>query len=483
MPFTEFCCRAGGSNLNAGSVDGSSTEPATTALAAYTGGDWNATTDVYTAPVGADMGEAVIGRYASLFHDGDTEPTINQYLLAKITAVDAGARTITLSTTNRTLMGTEVATGSANRSLRIGGAWAGPSGAVGFPMTFLHKNIAGTTDYVPRVNYKNDQVYAITATIAPVGLWATWHWGYSSTYEDGGYAEFNGGTVGASYTVINGNTSNQNYAYLHVINNGATGQTNAMIVASESVAFRVKVSGARGYGLVAGGSQGCALIECEVYGCNTANVLHMGGIGGNGSGVIVRCISRDNMGSNNAGFYLSGVGMTPVDCISYGNGFTGFSLASSAYAAAIGCTAYSNGQAGFFVVNGGDVWLHLENNVAVANGTYGVALNVASSGRHGMILNCAFGDNPSGNIHYNTVHGLVELGSITLGAGVRPWVDADAGDFRINHASLKNAGRGEYLQSDGGITVGYRDIGSAQHQDDGGGGSIVRVEPTYALGI
>jgi hypothetical protein len=78
MPFTEFCCRASGSNMNAGSLDGGSTVAGTAAAVTYTGGDWTSGTDIYIAPVGADMTEAVVGRFASLYHDGDTSPTTNQ---------------------------------------------------------------------------------------------------------------------------------------------------------------------------------------------------------------------------------------------------------------------------------------------------------------------------------------------------------------------------------------------------------------------
>jgi hypothetical protein len=481
MPaFLEFCCRAGGNNLNAGTVDGGSTEPATTPLVTYVGGNWDATTDIYTAPVGADMTEAVVGRYASLYHDGDTAPTTLQYLIARINVVNAGTRQITLSTTQRIISGTEVATGTGNRSMRIGGAWAGPSGAIGFPMTFMGKSISGTTTVaMPRVNYKNDQVYAVTASIAPATNPANgpvWHWGYTSTYADGGYAQLSGGVAGASYSILNPAANNWCIAYFDFVNNGATGSTTAVLIGVEGVAYRCKVHGMRGGGIYASGALGCVMIECEAYGNNTANIANIGGLGGVGTGAVVRCVSRDNTGTNASGFYLTGNGLVALDCLAYGNGAHGFQFGGSATEIGIGCTAYANGQSGFQIQNGGDVHFHLENCVAVANTFWGITLNTTATGRNGLILNCAFGDNPSGQIQANNFgQCYLELGTVTLGAGVRPWVDAAGDSFTINHSALRGKGRGDYLQSDGGVSFAYRDIGAAQSQP--------YVPPILALGM
>lgn len=461
--------------MNAGTVDGGSTEPATTALVTYVGGDWDSTTTIYTAPVGADMTEAVVGRYASLYHDGAVVPTTGAYMVGRISVVNVGTRQITVGAVERTLFGTLVATGTANRSLKIGGAWAGPSGAVTFPMTFLTKTISGSNFPIPRVNYKNDQTYTMTATIAFTLLGPVWHWGYTSTYGDGGYAVLQGATTGAAYIALNGGTSTSwNFAYWDIRNNGATGVATGVSLANESLAYRCKISGMRGFGIQANGSSGgCIVCECEAYGNNLNAGTSVGGIGGTGNGLIIRCVSRDNTAANASGFSVSGI-ITILDCIAYDNAAWGFQLASAAFCVAIGCTAYSNSGGGFQTQNGGDLLMYVENSVAVDNTGYGLTFTPGST-RAGVMFNNAFGDNSLGNIQHNTIAAVIESGTVTLGAGVRPWVDAVNGHFSINHSSVRELGRGEYLQGDGGVTRGYRDIGSAQSRSP--------VAPTLAIGV
>ena len=206
MAFVEFCCRSGGNNLNAGTVDGSSAEPSVTPLATYTGGDWNSATFVYTAPVGADMTAAVVGRYASLYTDGDTQPTSSGFMVGRITSVNAAARTITFQLSFINHYGTGQATSTGNKTMRIGGAWSGPSGSLAFPFSFMIAgNLMDAANNRPRVNFKNDQQYNITSpglsVTSPAGP-TRWQ-GYSSTYGDGGRVVFDGGTTGASYVLLN----------------------------------------------------------------------------------------------------------------------------------------------------------------------------------------------------------------------------------------------------------------------------------------
>ena len=62
------------------------------------------------------------------------------------------------------------------------------------------------------------------------------------------------------------------------------------------------------------------------------------------------------------------------------------------------------------------------------------------------------------------------IGAVTYGANLTPWVDPANGDFRINLAAAKGAGRGTFLQTSASYTgtVGFPDIGAAQHLDSGG---------------
>ena len=129
MAFTEFCCRSGGSNLNAGTRTGNSTEPGTSADFTYASGSWVSSTGVFTVASGNPSTDGVaVGDFASVYADGASVTT----LVGRVTAVSS--TTVTVSTTAKTGTTTD---GTSNRTLRIGGAWQGPNGASGFPLNFL----------------------------------------------------------------------------------------------------------------------------------------------------------------------------------------------------------------------------------------------------------------------------------------------------------------------------------------------------------
>lgn len=473
MAFNEFCSRSGGSNLNAGTLDGGSTEVGTTAAAEYTAGDWDSGTDIYTAPVGADMTEAVTGRWASLFHDGDTAPTTNQYLVARIANVNAGTRQITLSSTAREQLGTEVATGTGNRTLRIGGAWAHPSGTTGFPLSFVDsQSMTNAAGNLARLNVKNDAEISISAAITNANNYLEIA-GYSSSYGDGGRAIINGGTSGTSYVLLTLSGLAHCIHDLEFKNNGATGS-----------AFGVSLSGTGGmavrcvfHGMRGNGVTGVSFIECEFYDNGLANLSTAAGatIGGQ----AIRCISHSNTSSNVSGFISSG-STRFVDCIAYGNGSHGFRLnAASTCHSCVGCDSYDNGGSGISVwSNGQKILAHIDSCNLVANGAFGIG---HEGSIHDVIIqNCGFGSGTMANASGKISSGLQnyeESGTVDYAAGVTPWVDPDNGDFRITLAAAKNAGRGAFLQTASGMsgTVGYPDIGAAQHLDSGGSGGGARM--------
>ena len=483
MAFTEFCCRSGGSNMNAGSVDGSSTEPATTALVTYTGGDWNATTDVYTAPVGADMTEAQVGRFASLYHDGDTSPTSNQFLVARITAVNAGTRQITLSTSARSLLGTEVATGTANRTLKIGGSWAGPSGASGFPFTFIGSSLTDSNTNRPRVNFKNDQTYSITAAITAVGAGPIKYQGYGSTFGDGGRCIVDGGTSGASYTLLTvANAAGVVYQDFIFQNNGASGSSSGVIctnISSRTTFVRCVANNLRGRGFLANSNVRAVFIECEAYSCNQSGTAGVGAfecVSGSWASFI-RCISHDNTGH---GFRVT-MPSHLDHCIADSNSLIGFEVLSESVM--LHCDAYNNGSHGAYIGDSGSSGsFAIQSCNFVKNGGYGLTL-VSGMTVMALVSHCGFGAgtnaNTSGQTNVTTGTDLVEIeGTVTYANDVTPWVDPANGDFRITLSAAKGAGRGTFTQTASSYsgTVGYPDIGAAQHQDSGGGTTVIVVE-------
>ena len=488
MSFTEFCCRSGGSNLNAGTVDGSSTEPATASLVTYTGGDWNATTDVYTAPVGADMTEAQVGRFASLYHDGDTSPTNNQYMVARIIAVDSGARTITLSTTARMLFGTEVATGTGNRSMRIGGAWAGMSGSSGFPFSTVSTTITGSgaitnaSGDTPRFNFKNDQIYIVTTPVFVSATGPYQIWGYSSSYGDFGRATIQAAsgqviqTTGTPVSVV--------LADLIVKHTGASGSGHPIYIQGpRNIVLRCVVSSSRQAGIWWQGADG-RIIECELYNCNQGNnASQAGGITFTGaSGLsIERCTIHDCAGGSNAhGIVIDGTGSCKVsDTIIDSNSGNGIHCNGATNTVSISnCDIYNNSGDGVRLTSSTASVFCAANSNFVKNGGYGI--NNTSNGPFcGLLANCGFGAGTQANTSGNTnnLRDIQEIGTVTYAADVTPWVDPVNGDFRITLAAAKNAGRGTFTQTASSYsgTVGYPDIGAAQSAATGGGSRMVNV--------
>ena len=75
--------------------------------------------------------------------------------------------------------------------------------------------------------------------------------------------------------------------------------------------------------------------------------------------------------------------------------------------------------------------------------------------------------NVSGMYNIPTKYTMEEIGTIIYPVDVTPWVAPDTGDFRISLSQAKNAGRGFWLQTGAySGTVGYPDIGAAQHIDN-----------------
>ena len=218
MPFTEFCCRSGGSNLNAGTRTGNSTEPGTAADFTYASGNWVAATGVFTVASGNPSTDGVaVGDFASVYADGSTVTGF----VGRVTARDT--TTITVSLTAKA--GTAPTDGTGNRTLRIGGAWLGPNGTSGFPMNFVTNTLTNASGDFPRVNYKSDQTMSITANISTVNADTT-HQGYTTSYGDLGKAILRGPTTGAAFNLI-GTTVGANASLIDFdcAQNGATGSS------------------------------------------------------------------------------------------------------------------------------------------------------------------------------------------------------------------------------------------------------------------
>ena len=453
MAFTEFCCRSGGSNLNAGTRTGNSTEPGTAADLTYASGTWVAATGVFTPASGDPVADGVaVGDFASVYANGATTTGFVGRVTARTTL------TITVSLTAKA--GTAPTDGAGDRTLKIGGAWAGPNGADIFPFGVLQITGTTSTGNSPRVNLKNAASYGVSASCAHSNTGpATWQ-GYATNYGDLGKATIDAGANAVVVVSITG-TSNSLYDLI-AANNGST-NVKGIVLAARAIASRVVAHDIGGVGIDA---TNLILTEAEAYKCNASNTS---GVFAIVAAVAVNCIAHDN----DAGANANGIDATSfaVGCIADSNAGIGIRTGSNAntQVGAINCDAYNNGSDGIRAQNGTSGAL-VQNCNAVKNGGFGINIS-SSSNTNFMLNNNGFGSgsevNTSGAVStVNASAHSFEVGSVTYASGLTPWVDPVNGDFRINLAAAKGAGRGAYTQTAASYAgaVAYPDVGAVQSQ-------------------
>ena len=473
MSFTEFCCRSGGSNLNAGTRTGNSTEPGTGADLTYASGNWVASTGVFTPASGDPVADGVaVGDFASVYADGATVTGFVGRVTARTTT------TITVSLTAKA--GTAPTDGTGTRTLKIGGAWQGPNGSSGFPFTLDFANATNSSSHLPRINFKNDADYSITANIANATTYTVLQ-GYTTSYGDGGKAVLKSPNNATSFTLLTINQDGTSIVDSIFKENGNAGALHGLQLGgppNRVKVFRCVAHSIRGNGFhVSWPFDGRPLlVECEAYDCNGSNTSNFGGFyADNSTMTCIRCISHDN---TQHGFsHLSGQArlLILINCISDTNTGVGiFGFTDNAHVI-INCDLYNNTSHGISLGSLGAT-SYIENCNFIKNGGWGI--NRANN-FPAIIRNNAFGSgtqaNTSGKI--SSTVSLIETGTIDYPSDAIPYVDAPNGDFSITLAEAKNAGRGAYTQTQSGYagTVGYPDIGAAQSQCTGGGGGGVRM--------
>jgi hypothetical protein len=417
---------------------------------------------VFTVASGDPAADGVaVGDFASVYADG----SMTTGFVGRVTARTTTTITVSLSV----VMGTPPSTGTGDRTLKIGGAWQGPTGATSWP---IGTTIAGLTNVAgnpPRVNLKNDATYSISTGLTIATNGRRRYQGYTTSYGDGGRATIDGSTNAIVLVAIS--AVFVQFMDFILSNNGTSG-TNAglSISASRVLVQNVVAHDIRGSGLTT--TSDTAFIECEAYACNGSNSSALGGIVGAMTGTAIRCISHDNSGGNGNGFVNLGV---MNGCIGESNAGAGVLVSAGGNTLKNACDFYNNSGSGINISNSG-AGLQIISCNFVKNGAYGIA--VASGGVQLVTTNCGFGAgtqaNTSGNIQSQATSLESESGNVNYASDVTPWVDPANGDFRINLAAAKGAGRGTFTQTASSYagTVGYPDIGAAQHQDSGGGGGI-----------
>lgn len=474
--ITEFCCRSGGSNLNAGTLRGDSTEPGTSASFTYSSGDWDASTGIFTALSGNPSSDGVaVGDYVSVYADGSTVTGF----VGQVSAVSTS--TITVDLTDH-FAGTAPTTDTGNRTLRVGGAWQGPNGAEAFPLDFFGDGMADGTDTFARVNMKNDQTYAITASILMPTDNSRIIQGYSTSYGDKGEAEIQGPATGTSFKLLDTQNTNSSGNWLIDLffnqNGDAAGSDWGLQINNgnlRSGLIRCRIANMYKHGCIVTDSNvlfyDCAFHDNGGHGC-----WNNGGI----DVIFESCCFNDNV---NDGVYVTiGQSRTGIfnNCVFALNGNHGLDHNCDYSAFVTNCTFYKNSQSGM------KIRLHhgyVVNNSFFLNGNYGIDADYIKYGP-GFIKNNAFGTgtqaNGLGNYNLGStggtggVDGWVEadgLGTVEEVADFNPYTDPDNGDFTlVSGSSLVATGYGHTQRNPSFTGTSWQRIIGASGPVEGGGG-------------
>lgn len=189
---------------------------------------------------------------------------------------------------------------------------------------------------------------------------------------------------------------------------------------------------------------GATFINCHAY----ANSIH--GFGGDGAAAYFRCYSTANTGSAK-GWYRT--------VTAYGTDTF-----------AVGCVAYNNASDGWYFDSNCRSAV-IQNCISISNGGYGFYSSLANTGSI-LFQKCATYNNTSGAFHSNILSES-QIGSITLSGN--PFTNAGSNDFSLDNTASEGAAlRGIGVPLPPSLThVDYSDVGGAQHQDSGGGGTTV----------
>lgn len=475
--FTEAYVQPGGSALNAGakaSADTGGVDDAATFT--YASGSWVQSTGIFTVASGNPLTDGVaVDDFASVYADGSTATGF----VGRVTA--RTSTTITVDTLTKK-SGTAPADGSGNRTLKIGGAWPlTPS----FPIGFVQASMTNAAGDVLRINIKDGTVYTFTAAgggMTNGNPGPMWIQGYHLVPGDCENAPatrpiIDGGTTGASYTVL---TNTQNYVHIAQIefrNNGNSGAADLVSNSGNAcLLWQVTVHDARRCGYRSTANTTC--VESEAYACNGSNTPGFGGFSFATSGSsITRTISHSHIGTNGNGFILD-TSLNFVNNIIANCGGDGCQSNGDVNQNFYSSTFTGNTGAGFKFTGGSQTMQSsFHNCLFTANGGYGVEFRAPGHGG-GLLMNCAFGAGTQANGgasnggKYNNVTplGVQEIGTITLPTNTSPYVNASTGDYRLNIPQVKGTGRGFFMITKPGFgvnTASAPDVGAVQGRSFG----------------
>ena len=353
---------------------------------------------------------------------------------------------------------------------KIGGAWAGPSGSVGFPFNFAAGTATNSGGDPVRVNFKSGTTYSVTAATTHTVAGPVYWEGYQTTPGDrAAPAVIDGGATGTSYAILSVNVTGaglQSFTNFTFQNNGNSGAGTTPMVVSDTACVWKRCSFKNAWGNGIWNQNGNSIY----YECEATNCYQAGGVGSSSGGLrmsltgsmILRCMGY----SNDVDGLTTDGGCVIVKSIFANNARHGWGGTGNENLFAYGNDAYGNGGNGIKSDLGSSTPMHMValNNNFVDNILWGYG-----SGNQelvGVFAGQGFGTgtaaNGSGDIQNDKWH--LNLGSVSYPSNSTPYTDASVMDFRVTLAEAKDDGFGTFTQvapSYSG-TVGYPAIGSAQ---------------------
>lgn len=463
---TDFCAWATvGDNRNAGSTTNAAP------LIELTGG--NVSGSVFTK-AGANLSAVTAGMWASLYADGATQAVY----VAKITAVDDGADTITVSATDK--MGTSPGNGTGNRSIRVGGAWWGFNGPNDFPFNLVQATAVNAANEFAALNLRG--TFFATDTITNTAPGVIIVQGYTNVFRDKGKAIIDGktGTAGVVFSLFGTSSAANNWIIRDLEFDGnfagspaaatATGNWGVSIGGVGSYVQRVIVKNMWRGGLRADAAI-VTVTELDAHTNNRDDASDFGGFLATEEGTLSNSFIHDNddLGSDNdnLGIVLqlaSGEPYNIFNCIVVRNTKHNLQIQGSAASVNVwGSTFWECDDNNIHSTGTGASAILVRNSILGGAGLYNINRSTAVDGSI-TIEKCAMLAGGSGNL--NNINSSFATDTITLSGD--PFVNKGADNWTPNDPLIKNTGWGQI----GALAVlSYPDVGAVQHQDAGGGGS------------
>jgi hypothetical protein len=241
------------------------------------------------------------------------------------------------------------------------------------------------------------------------------------------------GNSAGSYTAVKGIVGSSYGFAINCLVENCTSYGISNVV--EAINCSVTGGSAGTYGFYVG-TAGMKFVNCVAYGNNCP------GFYSSDKGTYYKCISLNNIGATSHGFGVIGSNASLwIGCISYGNGGDGWNFGGSDTSVLIGCHAEGNTGKGY-------------NGLA----SYTVLLSCTA------FTNSGGTDNTPGPSSANNNFAL----------GGSPFVAVSSTTANCNFGLNNTAGAGAVLRANSAtsntwaalpLTIGYTDIGAAQHQD------------------